>query len=255
MRQKKLFALSAALVAILPVMYGSSASAAAVPISSVYAGGAGSYEIAGTVSSVLNVSATANTFTVTDASGSALAYGIPLTTYTAKAGDVIDLTATDSPYQGAPELVSSGFTVNSLTTPGTPVAPTVLSIPDFNASGNGTVSVVPYAESLVELDNVSFQTPPASIVTNTTYTIQDSSGNTTKFYGYKSDSAVLAAVTAANLANPLGFSGTYDIVGYADGYFGAPEIYPLSITAVPEPASLGLLAFGGFSLLARRRAR
>lgn len=130
-----------------------------------------------------------------------------------------------------------------------------MSIADFNATGDGaTAGLPPYAETIVELDNVTLSPTTAmpGSTGNETYTLSDGS-STTSMYAYKSDSAVVAAEEAANAANPTGFNGVYDIVGYADEYYGKAEIYPLSITAVPEPASLGLLAIGGISLLVRRR--
>ena len=245
---KKLF-LCAAVAAILPALHVASSSAA---LTDIYAGGAGSYTETATVSAILNVSASANTIVLTDGTASVIAYSIAKTEYTAVLGDTISFTATNSPYQGSPELVSSGFTVAS-DTPGTPLAPADISVPTFFASGNGTSGVPPYAEAYVELDGVTISGAPAALTTNTSYTLTDAASNTTTMYTYKSDSLVSAAVTAANTANPGGFGGTYDIVGYADEFNGVAEIYPLSIVAVPEPASIGLLALGGISMLARRR--
>ncbi len=251
---KKLL-LCAAVAAILPVLSGTSASAAPSTIAGIYTTGPGTYTDTATVSAILNVSASANTFVMQDGTGSIIAFGVAKSTYTATLGDSISFNATDVTYQGSPELSSSGFTLNGLPTPGTAPSPTVLTIPQFKATGDGTATAfAPYAESLVELDNVTISPTTAfpGASANATYTLSDGT-NTTSLYAYKSDSAVVAAETAANAANPGGLTGTYDIVGYDDVFYGAPEIYPLSIVAVPEPASITLLALGGISMLARRR--
>jgi hypothetical protein len=79
-------------------------------------------------------------------------------------------------------------------------------------------------------------------------------------YGYAADTAVAAAISGANTTQTASggtfLSGPLDITGFVDVYYGKPEFYPLSITAgvaVPEPASLGMLAVSAIGLLARRR--
>jgi hypothetical protein len=256
MNQKKnLLLCAAALAAIVPAVFAPSASAS---IADIYTNGtAGSpYTESGVVSAILNTSASSNSFVITDGTASVLAYSISKTTYTAQLGDTINFTATNAGYQNSPELVTTGFAVNAdipSTPPGTQPAPADISVPTFNASGNATAGVPPYSEAYVEIDGVTINGAPATLSTNTNYVLTDASSNTMTMYPYASDSLVKAAVTAANAANPGGFGGTYDIIGYADEYYGAPEIYPLSIIAVPEPASISLLALGGISMLARRR--
>ena len=268
---RKLLISSAASMCLLAA--GRSASAQ-VPISTVYTGGAGTYTVSGTVSSIENVTTTANAFTLMDSSGSIFAYNLPKTVYTATAGDAITITnATNSPYMGAPELTSTGLAAGSVTintaSTGAP-APVVLTVPQFKGAGGGgtaaggtATSNPPYAEAYVELDNVSLPagTGTLNTATNTSYTLTDQSGNTTTLFSYHSYSNTLAALTAANSANTASggslFAGLLDIQGYADVFNGVAELYPLNISAapsgVPEPASISILMGGTLIFLNRRR--
>jgi hypothetical protein len=263
----------AALAAILPVLHSNSASAS---IADIYgdptASGsvAGIYTETGTVSAVLDVftskGVTSNTFIIQDGTAGLISFSIPETDYTATVGDNITVTAVNSPFDGSPELTKGSGTLASPTysavinSTGNAAPSTLLTLPQFNSAGNGSLAVPPYAEELVTLDNVTFPAAPASLVAGTKsatslYTIDDSSSNTADLFAYSGDSNVAAAIAAANTANPGGFGGTYDVTGYADVFFGVPELYPLSITAVavPEPVGMSFLAVAGISLLARRR--
>lgn len=261
--QKKMLLLAAAAAAILSM--GSVPSFGA--ISDIYgnttAGGGGSqggnYTETGTVTSILNSTSTANTFTIADGTGSVIAYSIAKTNYTPTVGDNITFSAYNVPYYGAPELVNNNSTAGAdtfsatINSTGNAVSPPVITIAQMNASVNGSYPVPPLSEAIVTLDNVTFTTAPASLAAKTTYTISDSTG-TGDLYTYTSYGAVVTSDTASNAANPGGYTGTYDITGYVDPYSATlAEIYPLSITAVPEPASLGALAIGALGLMARRR--
>lgn len=130
----------------------------------------------------------------------------------------------------------------------------MLTVTQFNSAGDGTANALAlYAQTMVELDGVSISGAPSTLSTYTNYTLSDSGGNTTDMYTTGSDSAVSDAVDAANTANPGGFGGTYNIIGYADVYKGVAEIYPTAVIAVPEPASLSVLAIGAVGCLLRRR--
>jgi hypothetical protein len=215
------------------------ASAAVSTIAQVTAAGAGTYEIQGTVAAVLNVASTTESFVITDA-----------------AGDSIDFTATNAPYQGGAELTTTNFALDAAVVPGTAPAPITIDVSELTAGA--TSGGFPLSEELVTLDGVSFGATTTTLANNTTYTITDASGSGS-VYPYKSDSVVLAAEQAANAAGIL--PGPVDITGYVDVYNPSGtsptyEIYPTSITAsavAPEPASLGVLSLGAVALLKRRR--
>lgn len=222
----------------------------------------------------MNVASSSTTFTIEspDQSASVIAYSIPKTTYTPTLGDATTFSAYNAGYQDAPELVAGNssngvFTATKISTGNSAlVPPFVLTIPEAYTAGDGAgaasgveAAAYPYGESIITLDNVYFNSSYASLSTtaNTGYYINDGLGDGIEMYDYKSDSAVLAAVTAADAANPTGFSSStaYDITAYADVYYGETEIYPLSITAVsvPEPTTIGLLGLAATGLLGRRR--
>jgi PEP-CTERM motif len=239
----------------------------AATIASVYTGGAGSYTLTGTVTSILSSNATIDTYTIADGTGSILDYRLLKTVYTPTVGDNITIAGTNSPYQDAPEFASvTSVTLNST---GNATSPTLVTIPVFNAAGvllPSPTAVPPLAESIVTLDNVYLASPITALATFGTYTLTDTppivgGGNTATMYTYTSDTAVAAAVTAANAAEVTSgdtlYSGPLDITGYVDVFNGVPELYPTAIVAgvVPEPASLGLLAIGALGLMSRRRSK
>lgn len=256
-------ALAAAVVITLATAMPSKGST----IASIYPGNTASVisSLTGTITEVLNTTATpANTFALDDGTGSVLFYNIPATDFTPVAGENITVTGdgitsiANSPYQDSPELTSTGLTATSFAVNSTGTAPTppVLTIPTVLAAGTGSVTetaVAPYAEAMVTFDNVFLSTSASSIVapttistsTNTGYYIFDTSNNVIEMYDYKTDSAVLAAATAADALQTASgntfLSGPVDVTGYVDVYYGVPEIYETAITSVPEPASLGLL--------------
>jgi hypothetical protein len=237
----------------------------AATISNLYASGNGTYDdiYNAEVTGVLSVYSTgAETFVVSDSTASVVFYDNLLTfsngsRYSPAVGDEYSTitTLTNTDYQNSPEV--TGFYFTGFST-GNPVTIPVLTAAQVKAAGNGSSGVPPYSESIVTLDNVTLPSGTTSLLGQTSYAITDSSGTTT-LYTDTTDSAVAAAVSAANTAETASggslFSGPIDITGYVNPYFGVSELYPLSISsAVPELTSISLLLCGAIPLLRRHRA-
>jgi hypothetical protein len=238
----------------------------ATTIANIWADGNGTYEISGTVTAVLDSFKGNYTFDLQDSTGGILAFSIPSTTYTPEVGDTIEVNATSVLFDGAPEFEGSKqFTLISSAGTGTAGlvygTPTVLTIPQFNASGStdggagvtGGTGSPPYSETLVELQDVYLPagTTSVSSTSEKNYTLTDSEGNTADLFT-EDYSNVDAAAAAADAQGPGYLAQELDIIGYADSFKGQTEIYPLAIIALPEPASAGLLAGVVFTLTHRR---
>jgi hypothetical protein len=98
-----------------------------------------------------------------------------------------------------------------------------------------------------------------SLGNNKSYVLTDGSDNTTTMFTEDEESFVESAYKAANTAEIASGDTLYteplDITGWADVFDGKAEIYPLSISAVPEPASFSILGIGAIGLMSRRRRR
>ena len=221
--------------------------------------GTASYQLTGTVTDIISTNSTINVFTFQDSTGSILFYRIAKSVFTPVVGDNYTVNATDDAFENSPEIANAGFSLDSTNSTGNTVTPTVLTIPQFNASDNGTYGVAPNSEALVELENVYLPSGTNSLATFTSYNLSDGS-NTAVLYTYTSYTQVSAAVTAAN-GEPSGFlQAPLDIIGYSDPFYsassgGEAELYPIAFIAVPEPASVGLLAGAAFAIMHRRARR
>jgi hypothetical protein len=198
------------------------------------------------------VTYTAWAFFANDGTGSADIYAksTAVGSYTPTVGDDISgVSGTWYPYDQIPELEtitaisanSHGNSVPSLAT---------YTIPQLN------VATLPLtiAGYLVNLDNVTISGAAAFGNANLTLSVTDSFDNSMTLYYWPSS----YSVANANLdLMPITAGQSYDITGfdavYGSGATAAPQFIPISITAVPEPVSAGLLALGSVALLTRRR--
>jgi hypothetical protein len=164
-------------------------------------------------------------------------------------GDGVYAVGTYSPFDDIPE-VDALTTFNQTSTGNAVPAPTVVTIPQLTAlesSANYGIS-----EYLLALNNVTLSGAASFAVhANTTLTGTDSSGNTITVYQWASsysDAAVFGGQPVPT--GPVDMLGICDVFG--SGATASTEFVPFSITPVPEPTSLGLLAVGGLMLLKRR---
>jgi hypothetical protein len=210
------------------------------------------------------------TFLANDGTGSLDLFGaLPAGSgYTPTVGDGISATGTFSPFNAIPE-VDALSSISLQDFGGDPIpATTKVTIPQLNAVA--TTENLGIEAYVVELDNVTFSGLTAGqdypVHANFSYTATDGTNNVTVFFN---PSSYAVAGLLGGQAIPTGpvditgiidaFNGVYnpstDAVTLAPGKTGSPiaELIPFTITAVPEPASIGLLALSGVALLGRRR--
>jgi hypothetical protein len=199
---------------------------------------------------------TSDAFLVNDGTGSLEFFGTPAALgYTPTVGDGLSATATYSPFHLIPE-VASPFAITKASSGNTVPGATVTTIPAVN------VAVTPenLAGYLLELDNVTISSGTSVLTpgetfgtTNLTLTITDGSSNAMTMFYYESSYSA-AFVNLANMVIP---SGPVNMTGFVDvftsGTTSTPEFNPITITVVPEPASLTLLGLGAIAILSRRR--
>jgi hypothetical protein len=193
-----------------------------------------------------------------DSTGSLDLYGaLPSgTTFTPAVGDAISASGTYSPYDQIPE-VESLTALNLFSTGNSVATPSVYAIPTLTASTTIPLTMAGY---LVTLDNVSLYTDSAATIpvsgnfathANTTLYAKDASGNIMEVYVWASSYSTDGAMGGTPIP-----TGTVDMTGFVDESSGYPvEFVPMSITSVPEPATLSLCGAGGLLMLVFRLRR
>jgi len=196
-------------------------------------------------------------FITQDASGSLEFFGkIPAGSTLPSVGEKIGAMGTYSPFNAIPELGTlTSLTGISLNNP-LPPSP-IVTAAQVAGITSSSLNILGY---YITLDNVlisqqnSTNTVPGNFPThaNGTYTLTDVGGSTplTMFQYASSYSA------AGELGGTAVPTGPVDITGIADvfGTPGTPEFIPFSITAVPEPTSVGFLGLGVVGLMKRNRS-
>jgi PEP-CTERM motif len=197
-------------------------------------------------------------------------YGTPTTTLAV--GQGLNIAGQWDPFDGIAELAFNTTKDNYVavtSTLNTVPTPNVVTIPGMESeSGNGAnvLTDANLTGQYLEIQNVTItpgngttvnpfvaafptyaQVEATSPVTNAeTYTITDGGGNSMELFdwvtSYSDDGAL------GGTAVP---TGPVDVYGFYDSF---NEFVPAAIVAVPEPASMGLLAVGAAMLL-RRKAR
>ena len=196
---------------------------------------------------------------VSDGTGSVDVFGhLPAgSTYVPTVGDAVSLSGTFSPFNGIPEIAT--LTAISQISSGNMVpGPTVATIPQLQ--GVSVTENLGLEEYLVELDNVTFVSPPANYPThaNLSLTVTDGTNNLIVFFNPSTYSSSGVLGGAPIPTGPVNITGIIDAFGgnyYGSPVGGTPELIPLTITAVPEPASLTFIALGAGALLVRRRSQ
>lgn len=192
-------------------------------------------------------------------------YGTPTTSLAV--GEGVNVAGQWDPFDGLPELafnttkdnyIAVTSTLNTLPTPGVVTIPglqtetssgtTILSHPDVAGQylEIQDVTITAGNGATVNPDSVDFPTYAQANGTTETYTITDSLSNSMELFDWVtsySDDGALGGTPVPT--GPVNIYGFYDSFG---------EFVPASIVAVPEPASMGLLAVGATMLL-RRKAR
>jgi PEP-CTERM motif len=200
-------------------------------------------------------------FLVKDGTGSMDVFGhLPSgSTYVPTVGDAISVTGTFSPFNGIPEI-GTMTAISQVSTGNAVPSPTIVTIPQLLAV---TTTQDPTIEAyVVQLNNVTFVSPPASfpVHANQSLTATDGTNSLTVFCQFSTYSVEDPLAGTAVPTGPVDITGIIDAFGGT--YNGSPvggtaELIPFTITPVPEPTSLmlSMLAFGGlggFALLRRR---
>ena len=163
-----------------------------------------------------------------------------------------------SPFDGIPEIGNSAANPLTIQGPGSsgnspynPV-PALTTIPTINVGTNAfAINSSGLAGTLIQLNNVGISANGATLFpthSNATWLITDASGNSMTLFFWASSYSTDGAMGGTPLPG-----GTVDMTGFVDDFGNTAEFVPMSITVVPEPATLALAGLGGLSVLFLRR--
>jgi hypothetical protein len=246
---------------IVGLAVSAAAPAWASSISAIEAADSGTQTMdSGVVTAILSQPGTFNgktytsySFLVDDGTGSMDLYGTMAGLgYTPTVGDTITATGAYAPYHQIPELAPTSIGITAATN--SYVAggePTTATIPTLNPA-IGTALPFSVAGHYITVSNVTIGGISGTFgIANFTGTMTDGSGNSMSLYYWPTS----YSVANSNLFGQTIPTGPVTITGFDSVYnsTSAPEFTPISITAVPEPASLALLAMGGLLILPRRK--
>lgn len=175
--------------------------------------------------------------------------GIGATELVPTLGDAVSVAGTYSPFDAIPEVAT--LTTFNHVSSGNPVpGPTLVTIPQLQ--GLATLANYGISEYLLSLDNVTLSGASTFAVhANTTLTGTDGSANTVTVFQWASSYSSAAVFGGQPVpTGPVDMTGICDVFG--SGATADVEFVPFTITPVPEPTTIGVLAVGGVMLLKRR---
>jgi hypothetical protein len=268
---------AAAIAAAAPVFGSSIASVETQASGSPATIGTPGSDPAAVVQAILSAPGTVNGRTYSsyailtnDGTGSLDLFGTLPAGYVPAVGDAVAATGSYSPFHQIPEIGT--ITSLSQVSTGNALAPiTTATIPQMNQTtmplgGPPVPGGSAIGEYLFNVNNVTLSSNPGSggntltpgmtfPNTNLDFLMTDSSNNSMVFFYWPTSYSMVNADLFGQTVptGPVNMTGFVSVFG--TGASATPEFTPISITAVPEPATLGILAIGGAMLLGRKRRK
>jgi len=191
-----------------------------------------------------------------------------ITAYVPHVGDSILVQGNYSPFSGIPEIANStahplSVTFGSSGNPFYSAVPLLTTIPTINVGTNGGgISLSGQGGKSLQLNNVTISGAGVNWAfhQNVSGTITDQGNNSMTMFLWASSYSTCAAIAAGGGPVP---TGLVDVTGFISDFYNStlnggqivPEFVPISITAVPEPAALGLCGLGSVLAWACYRLR